>query len=50
MLEVDVNDNPLQRELLPPFPEIADGSVKLPSEPGLGIVPREETIARYRTL
>lgn len=50
MLEVDVNDNPLQRELLRAFPEIADGSVTLPSDPGLGIAPHEETIARYRTL
>lgn len=47
LLEVDVNDNPLQTQLTAPFPAIVDGAVSLPDGPGLGVVPDAGAIARY---
>jgi D-galactarolactone cycloisomerase len=48
LLEVDVNDNPLQSLLTAPFPTIVDGSVELPDGPGLGVYPDAAAIARFR--
>ena len=41
-------DSPLRRELVQPEPEVVDGRVALPTEPGLGIELDEEAVARYR--
>jgi D-galactarolactone cycloisomerase len=48
LLEVDVNDNPLQSQLTAPFPAIADGAVSLPDGPGLGVTPDAAALSRYR--
>ncbi len=39
MLEIDANDNPLREGLAEPFPEIADGEMRLTDAPGLGLAP-----------
>lgn len=39
MVEVDENENPLREMLAAPFPTFADGSMVLPTGPGLGVVP-----------
>ena len=48
LLEVDINNNPLQRELTEPFPNIDKGHVFLPDGPGLGVIPHVEIIEKYR--
>jgi L-rhamnonate dehydratase len=48
MLHPDLYDSPLRAELVRPEPAVRDGSVPLPTEPGLGIEVVEEAIERYR--
>ncbi len=48
LLEVDVNDNPLQGGLTASFPVIADGALALPEGPGLGAAPDPDMLARFR--
>jgi L-alanine-DL-glutamate epimerase-like enolase superfamily enzyme len=49
LLEFDQNPNPLRTEL---FEEViepaADGTVRLPELPGLGVTLNQETVERYR--
>lgn len=40
--------SPLRAELVRPEPEIVDGAVALPTEPGLGVELVPETVERYR--
>jgi L-alanine-DL-glutamate epimerase-like enolase superfamily enzyme len=44
-VEVDVNPNPLRDEVFPI--EVSGGWVTLPREPGLGVEPDLERLARY---
>ena len=48
MLEVDFNDNPLREGLAAPFPLIANGTMSLASDPGLGVIPDPEHIAQFQ--
>ncbi len=40
-------DSPLRRELVTPEPEIADGRMKLPEGPGLGVELNPDAVERY---
>jgi len=49
LLEFDQNTNPLRSELFEePIAPAADGTVKLPDRPGLGVSLNQATIERYR--
>jgi len=48
MLSPDLYDSPLRQELVHPEPQLENGSLPLPAEPGLGIELDEEAVARYR--
>lgn len=48
MLSPAVFDSPLRAELTRPEPEVEDGSIPLPTEPGLGVELVDEAIAAYR--
>lgn len=49
LLEFDQNPNPLRSDLLAePIEPDANGSVKLPTRPGLGVTLNQETVDRYR--
>ncbi len=49
LLEFDQNINPLRSELFEePIAPVADGTVKLPDRPGLGVSLNHATIERYR--
>lgn len=50
MLHPALYESPLRAELTGPEPEVLDGSVALPSEPGLGVELDEDTVARYRVV
>jgi L-alanine-DL-glutamate epimerase-like enolase superfamily enzyme len=48
-LEWDQNPNPLRSELFEDLPDMdADGTVRLPDRPGLGVTLNQDTIDRYR--
>ena len=46
-LEVDANENPLQREMIDPFLEIDRGTTLLPDRPGLGWEPKLKYFEKY---
>jgi L-alanine-DL-glutamate epimerase-like enolase superfamily enzyme len=46
-VEVDANDNPLREALGAPLPQVVDGEVTLPEQPGLGIEPDIEGLRSY---
>jgi L-rhamnonate dehydratase len=48
MLSPAIFDSPLRAELTRPEPEVEDGTLPLPSEPGLGIELVEEAVEAYR--
>jgi L-rhamnonate dehydratase len=48
MLSPAVFDSPLRAELTTPEPELEDGTLPLPSEPGLGVELVEEAVDAYR--
>ena len=48
MLHPALYDSPLRAELTGPEPEVVDGSVALPSEPGLGVELDAGAVERYR--
>jgi L-alanine-DL-glutamate epimerase-like enolase superfamily enzyme len=48
MFHPDLYPSPLRAELTRPEPEIVDGHIALPSEPGLGIEVVPEAFDRYR--
>jgi L-alanine-DL-glutamate epimerase-like enolase superfamily enzyme len=50
MLSPDLYDSPLRRELVRPEPQLEDGSLPLPAEPGLGIELDEKAVARYKVM
>lgn len=47
-LEIDANENPLRTEILESFPQITDGKIILPDEPGLGWEPNFTSVLKYR--
>lgn len=47
-LEIDSNENPLRTYIIDPFPEIIDGTLSLPDEPGLGWVPDMQAVYEFR--
>jgi len=47
MLHPALYDSPLRAELTGPEPDVVDGAVALPSEPGLGLELDEAAVARY---
>ena len=49
-LEVDVNPNPLRSEMVPGWPNVVDGTVEIPNEPGIGMLPELSTLEPHRTL
>ena len=48
MLHPALYDSPLRAELTGPEPAVVDGSIPLPSEPGLGVELDAAALARYR--
>ena len=49
LLELDQNPNPLRTELFEePIAVAADGTVRLPDRPGLGVTLNQATVERYR--
>jgi len=49
LLEFDQNPNPLRTDLFEePIAIAADGTVRMPDRPGLGVTLNQETIDRYR--
>lgn len=48
LLSPAVFDSPLRSELTRPEPELEDGTLPLPTAPGLGVELVEETVERYR--
>lgn len=48
LLEVDANPNPLRNLLAAPFPDIADGRMRVPRGAGLGVAPDLDALERYR--
>ena len=48
MLHAALYDSPLRAELTGPDPALENGSIPLPSEPGLGVELDEAAVARYR--
>lgn len=48
LLEVDSNPNPLRNLLAVPFPDIADGCMRVPRGAGLGVAPDLDALERYR--
>jgi L-alanine-DL-glutamate epimerase-like enolase superfamily enzyme len=42
-------DSPIRTDLVRPEPEIRNGTMALPTAPGLGVELVEETVERYRT-
>lgn len=49
LLHPGLFDSPLRQELTFPEPAVEDGSMPLPTEPGLGVELVEEAVAKYRT-
>lgn len=47
MLELDVSENPFRDELVPDLPPLRDGSIRVPTAPGLGITVDEDVVRRY---
>ena len=47
MLELDTYENPFRDELIHPKPELRDGSVAVPTGPGLGIEIDERVLKKY---
>jgi len=48
LLEVDSNPNPLRHLMAAPFPDIADGRMRVPRGAGLGVAPDLDALERYR--
>lgn len=47
MLEIDFNPNPLRSDMCPGWPNVENGTVSLPSSPGLGIAPALDDLQQY---
>ncbi len=47
-LSPELFDSPLRRELVSPEPAVADGTIDLPTAPGLGIELNADAVERYR--
>jgi D-galactarolactone cycloisomerase len=50
LLEIDANPNPLRSRLIDPVLKIKDGTVGLPTTPGLGIEPDIEQLSGFVVL
>jgi L-alanine-DL-glutamate epimerase-like enolase superfamily enzyme len=48
-LAPELFDSPLRRELVAPEPAIVEGSIELPTAPGLGVELDHDAVERYRT-
>ncbi len=49
MLEVDANDNALRSLLAPPLEKVQDGRITLDTQPGMGVTPDLDALARACT-
>ena len=47
MLEVDVDDVPWREHLTTAVPEISDGKLRIPSEPGWGVDVDEDVLREH---
>ncbi|MGE5484418.1 MAG: mandelate racemase/muconate lactonizing enzyme family protein [Ignavibacteriales bacterium] len=47
LLEMDASGNPLVYDLVPGFPAMEDGVVRVPDGPGLGVRPDSEALGRF---
>jgi L-alanine-DL-glutamate epimerase-like enolase superfamily enzyme len=48
MFHPDLFPSPLRAELTRPEPQLADGVIPLPAEPGLGVELDPDAVERYR--
>ena len=48
LLEIDVNPNPLREAILPAWPRVKHGRLRLPQAPGLGVEPDRAELAAYQ--
>lgn len=47
LVEYDINPNPLREELLTEELYVGNGELRVPTEPGLGVTLRQDTLARF---